>query len=177
MIKLTFTNANLIHDYKQGYKLVIDVDKQHNLNELQALISNDKKKVAEIKQWRKKRSLDANSALWLLLDKMAIKLLTTKEELYEQYIKQYGVSDVIGVAPQAVDRLKQHGTAKYYTIKQKRLIGDKTVVYVELHYGSSTYDTQEMARLLDHVIEDGKELGIELISKSDRDLMLKEWEK
>lgn len=45
------------------------------------------------------------------------------------------------------------------------------------YYGSSTYDTKEMSRLIDSVIQDCAALQIETIPPSELDMLLKEWGK
>ncbi|WP_185752662.1 hypothetical protein [Butyrivibrio sp. AE2032] len=43
--------------------------------------------------------------------------------------------------------------------------------------GSHTYNTVEMARLIDGVIGEAKELDIETITVTERDKMLEQWGK
>ena len=44
----------------------------------------------QVKQHREKRSRDANNYCWVLLDKLASALRTTKEELYIGYVRGIG---------------------------------------------------------------------------------------
>ena len=44
-----------------------------------------------VKKYREKRSLNANSYMWVLLDKLAAKLNTGREELYKRYIRDVGI--------------------------------------------------------------------------------------
>ena len=57
---------------------------------------------SEIKEHKVKRSLNANSYCWVLLQKLADKLNTTKEELYRKYIKEKGIFRTITIDNQAV---------------------------------------------------------------------------
>ena len=50
----------------------------------QWLWCQDREQLFEIKPYKKKRSLNANSYCWVLLQKLADKLHTTKEELYKK---------------------------------------------------------------------------------------------
>ena len=36
-----------------------------------------------------------------------------------------------------------------------------------LYYGSSTYDTQQMSLLIDHIVQDAKALGIETMTPAE----------
>lgn len=49
-------------------------------------------------------------------------------------------------------------------------------VYIVMR-GSHTYNTVEMARLIDGVIGEAKELDIETITVTERDKMLEQWGK
>ena len=43
--------------------------------------------------------------------------------------------------------------------------------------GSSTYDTKQMARLIDYLIDEAKGLGINTMSEREKSLLLIEWSK
>ena len=60
-----------------------------------------------IKKHRNKRSLTANGGLWMLLQRLAEVLGTSKDELYLQFLEQYGTFTHIVVKPSAVDKVKQ----------------------------------------------------------------------
>lgn len=45
----------------------------------------------EIKEHRDKRSLDANAYCWVLLDKLADAIRSTKEEIYLQKVREIGI--------------------------------------------------------------------------------------
>ena len=56
-----------------------------------ALIRADLEKEYEIKEFKQKRSLDSNSYMWILADKLAEKLHSTKEEIYRIAVANVGV--------------------------------------------------------------------------------------
>jgi hypothetical protein len=130
---------------------------------------------AELKEHREKRSLDANAALWKLLSMMAEVLHTTKDELYIEMLGRYGVFTHVVVKPSAVEMFKQ----EYRLCKDlgEVTINGKTGIQLQCYFGSSSYDTAQFSKLLDGVIQDGKEIGVELISADERDRMLSEWGK
>ena len=53
--------------------------------------------------------------------------------------------------------------------------GDHLVI--RLYYGSSTYNTKQMSRLLDAVIADCKEQGIDVATPAELALLKEEWGK
>lgn len=44
-----------------------------------------------------------------------------------------------------------------------------------LYYGSSTFDTKQMARLIDNIVQDCKALGIETLTPQQLDALKEEW--
>lgn len=48
-------------------------------------------------------------------------------------------------------------------------------VVIRAYYGSSVYDTKRMSRILDAVIQDAKEMGIETLGERELSLLKEEW--
>ena len=127
----------------------------------------------EIKPYKQKRSLSANAYAWVLFDKLADKLHSTKEEIYRQAISHVGVFEEIKIeSPEALKRFKRiwHTNGEGWLTKT---LDEKTVL---AYYGSSIYDTKQMARLIDFAQEECKTQGIEVRPPWEIDAMLKEWE-
>ncbi len=141
-----------------------------HLDELNVLANKDGTKSVEIKTKRAGRSLDANAALWRMLNEMAIKLHTSKDELYLDSLEKYGTFTHIVVKPEAVKRVMR----EWKTVRElgKVKINGKTGIQLQCYFGSSQMDSKEFSVLLDGVISDAKELGIDFISRQDRELML-----
>ena len=135
----------------------------------------DKIHVCTIKEFRPKRSLDANAALWKMLSMMAEVLHTTKDELYLEMLDRYGVFTHIVVKQNVVDRVKQ----EWKTVRElgEVTVNGKTGIQLQCFFGSSTYDSKEFSTLLDGVIEEGKAIGVEFISREEQERMIGEWGK
>jgi hypothetical protein len=136
-------------------------------------IKDGKEVTVEVKVKRRHRSLDANAVLWAMLGDMAAVLHTSKDELYLQMLERYGVFTHVIVKPNVVERVK----AEWRTV---RVLGEVTVngqtgIQLRCYFGSSTYNSKEFSVLLDGVISEAKEIGIEYISEADKALMLSEW--
>ncbi len=143
------------------------------VGKLQKAVNSGKEVTVEVKIKRNKRSLDANAFLWQVLADMAEKLHTSKEELYRIMLERYGVFTHYVVKPSAVDRVKS-------TFEVVRVIGDVTVngqtgIQLQVYYGSSTYNAKEFSVLLDGVLSEAAEMGLEYISESDKALLLDNW--
>ena len=55
------------------------------------------------------------------------------------------------------------------------LVNGKKGIQIQAYYGSSGYDTKEMGRLIDGVIDECKELGIETLPPDKVALLKEEW--
>ena len=153
--------------------LTVNADKNH-IGEL-IRKANEKPYTVEIEPLKKKRSLDANAALWKILSLMAEKLRTTKDELYLEMLDRYGIFTHIVVKPNAVEKFK----SEWRTVRDlgEVTINGKTGIQLQCYFGSSTYNSKEFSVLLDGVISEAKELGIDTLSKDETDRMIKEWGK
>lgn len=161
---------------KNKPKISISLDEQieitfttqkSNLNQILGL--KDEEMVVEIKKKVKKRSLSQNSYLWVLLDEIGKKINRSKEEVYKNYIKDYGVFEIIPIKNEAVDSFIQKWSKNGLGWLCEDLGESKLKGYTKLitYFGTSTYTSSEMARLLEAVIEDCKELDIETLTIKD----------
>lgn len=131
----------------------------------------------EIKEHREKRSLDSNAYAWLLIDRLAEKLRISKTEIYRRYIREIGGNnETVCVTAEAADKLRsgwEHNGLGWQTdTMSSKLPG---CVRVVLYYGSSTYDTAQMSRLIDLIVQDCREQGIETLPPDKLAGMMEEW--
>lgn len=156
------------------------VDKIKVIAELSSYIDSLKDGVnysLTISEKKKKRSLDANAYCWVLLDKLAAALGIAKEELYKSYIKEIGGnSETVCVKNEAVDALcKRWGYNRLGWVTDtfnSRLNGCTNVI---LYYGSSVYDTAQMSRLINLIVQDCEIFGIETVETEKLEKLLQEW--
>ena len=110
-----------------------------------------------IKGLRHKRSKSANDYAWALFEEMAIKLGTTKEEVYLRMLKRYGQSVIVTVK-EGVD---VSSIFKYYEFFNDGLHNGVKFVAYKVFIGSSQYDTKQMSILLEGTIKEAKAMGIQ----------------
>lgn len=142
---------------------------------------NGKPHDVEIKPHSKHRSLDANAYMWVLAGKIANHpdILLSKDEVYQQAIRDYGLSAVFPVQDELMDSiLNNHvnsGLGNSFQIigPCKNFEGYTNVI---LYYGSSNYSSAYMSRLIDGMIADAKDLGIETLPRTEIERMKREWE-
>lgn len=131
----------------------------------------------EVKEYRQKRSLNANSYAWTLLDKLAEKLHIGKTEIYRTYIKDVGGnSEIICIQDKALEHFREiweQGHIGRFTETMPSKIDGCTNVIV--YYGSSDFDTASMSRFIELIVQDCKENDIETLTPEELDRMNKEW--
>lgn len=124
----------------------------------------DKLYIAELKEKRKKRSLDANAYFWVLCGKLAAILRLTTEEIYRQYIHSIGNNfEIIPMRDDAVEAWIKIWSDRGVGWICESLGKSKHEGYTNVvcYYGSSVYDTKQMSCLIDMVVDDCKTQGIE----------------
>lgn len=140
-------------------------------------LTDGKTYVLTIKEHKRRRSLDANAYAWVLLSKLAERLHEPKTDIYRRYIPEIGSnSETVCVQDQAVDRLTEgwehNGIGWQAETMPSKLPGCTNVI---LYYGSSTYDTAQMSRLIDLIVQDCNALGIETKDPAEIDRLVEEW--
>lgn len=131
----------------------------------------------EIKEHREKRSLDANALLWVMLDKLADSINSTKEELYLRYVKDCGpFKDFTLTEDEAKTfRVAWGALGIGWQTEQVDYAQDGNRLIIRAYYGSSTYNTKQMSRMLDAVLQDAKSVGIETMSERELSLIKEAW--
>lgn len=136
---------------------------------------NHKELEVDIHEKRKKRSINANSYAWLLLNEIAKNLLTTSVEVYKEIVKEVGPYEPMVVPKEGLETFRKVWESNGYgwvtTIEQVR--GNN--VYLRAYFGSSTYDSKQMARLIDEIVREAKQLGIETLTPNQLEEMKQAW--
>ena len=121
----------------------------------------------EVQEYHEKRSLTANSYYWVLLSELAGRLRTSRDELHDFMLRRYGqyLKDkegnivCVAVAPDTVmtdfdGHFEYAGPFKGYA-RYKVL------------RGSRTYDSKEFSILLDGLISECHEVGIDTMTPNE----------
>lgn len=176
MVDITFTAADWSMD-SAGTWLRIRADIPAKAQAFLSSMVPGKKYVAEIKEYRKKRSLDSNNYFWQLCDQIASKLNRTKEDIYIDYIKSVGVFKDFHLsreeAPTFRTAWSMLGTG--WPTEEVDYQQDGDGVVIRAYYGSSRYNTKQMSRIIDMAVQDAKALGIETLTPDELARMNLEW--
>ena len=127
---------------------------------------------------KKKRSLDANAYMWVLIDALAQAVNAERTEIYRRYIKEIGTFKDFHLSPDE---------AKTFTVAWERLgVGwqteqvdyspDGNELVIRAYYGSSTYSTKRMSKLIDLIVQDCQSVGVETRTPEEINSLLGEWD-
>lgn len=163
-----------------GISLVLPVplSEADSLLALQKKLGEGKSLEVEIKTPKKARTLSANAFCWVLCDEIARALskngeYTSKEDVYREAIKDSGYG--VHMALESEEAMK-----RFSDIWQRNGIGWVTqeIGRNELiaYYGSSVYDREQMARLIDCLLAEAKTQGIPLRASAEIEEMLAAWD-
>lgn len=143
--------------------LLFDIDTDNTTTVKQIVDSIDKSKDYRITVDRppKKKTLDQNAYLWVICDRIAQRIRSSKEEVYREQIRSVGVFDIICVTDKALERFVSNWQTKgigwVCDLTDSKIKGCTNVL---CYYGTSCYTREEMSRLIDEVVREAKSLNI-----------------
>ena len=169
--------ASFTVDYSTGKQLItleVSNDFRPYYDELK-----DKELSIEMKQYRKRRSLDANAFLWATIGDIAEKLRITPVEVYRELIPDVGGNYTIyPVKKDAVEQYMNMWNSIGMGWICENLGDSKIKGYDNLvcYTGSSAYDTAQMSRLIELALAEAKDLGIQpRLTAQERAAALELW--
>lgn len=145
----------------------------------------DRMYTAKLVEKRKKRSLDANAYCWVLLSKLSEELsrygtVISPEDIYRNLIPHVGGnSKILPIREDAIEEWKAiWGSGRTGWVCEdigecRTLPGYHNII---CYYGSSTYDTEQMSRLIDLIIQECRQLGIETMTPMELAALKSRWE-
>lgn len=178
------TLIDVSRDWKTGkMRLTFEFD-----SDVSAAIDKIKDKLLRItvKLWRDKRSLDANSYYLVLLSRLAEAVGISKPRAHNLMLRKYGQNLVIDsqiaflVIPDTEEAEETALEAESFHIRPTSQVkqgkdGKMYRTYTVLA-GSSTYDTKEMSELINGLVSECKEQGIETLTPDELARMMKDYE-
>ncbi len=143
-----------------------------------------KRYVAEIKEKKARRSLNANNYSWLLTDKLSdvmvirgVKL--SKEEMHAEMIYRYGQVAVDEEGQQLTYSTAQKAVlSEFYPYAKEYAeseLNGKIFRHYRIYRGSHTYNSKEMAVFIAGIVEECKEQGIETLTPAELALLNDNW--
>ena len=158
-------------------KITLELNEKQKATQGYEELKDCEKLSIKVEKHRKKRSINANNYAWQLMTKIAENQGITKEEVYRQQIKEIGVCRQVEIDEKAADTLihswSLHGLGWF---SERIDYGEHDgFVLINLYYGSSTYNTKQMSRLIDNIVQDCHALGIETKTPDEIANMISLW--
>lgn len=131
----------------------------------------------KLKYWKpRERSLNANAYMWVLCDKIAKKIGVSKEDVYRKAVREVGMFFDTPPMPAAeADELAagwEHNGIGWFC---EDIFRTEETAMLRIFTGSSVYDGQRMSRLVDYIVGDATDLGIETMSPEEIEHMKQLW--
>lgn len=139
---------------------------------IKRLVELPDEKKYEVKEYKEKRSLNANNLYWELVTKLGNVLRMDKEELHFLLLQKYGQSEMISVL---ADIDMQH-YLKYYLEAGESILNGKKFKHYKVYKGSSEMDKKEMSILINGLVEECQIQGIETRAPEEINSLLDRWD-
>ena len=146
----------------------------------QAMQALEKPGTYEIQPAKKTRSTEANAYMWALCAEIAEATRMDKDDVYRNAIRRSGIyRDFPPLDPGSASTLRtaweKLGTG--WITEQVDYGMDGETVIIRCYYGSSTYNTKQMSRLIDDLAQDARDLGLETYEDEKIRTMMEEYER
>ena len=135
------------------------------------LLSQDRDKEFEVKEHKKKRSLNANAYAWKLITEIGNATRLSKEEVYLDMLKHYGQSEIVSV----LSNIDVSGYFKYYEAIGTAKLQGKDFTHYKIYKGSSEYNTYEMSVLIDGIVHEAEQLDIQTLTPAELSRLKELW--
>lgn len=136
------------------------------------LLEQAKDKQFELKEYKEKRSLNANNYYWNLVTELGNVLKMDKEDLHFLLLQKYGQSEMISV----VADVDMKNYLKYYEEAGESILNGKTFKHYKVYKGSSEMDSKEMSILINGLVEECHIQGIETKTPAEINSLLERWD-
>lgn len=136
------------------------------------LLEQAKDKQFELKEYKEKRSLNANNYYWNLVTELGNVLRMDKEDLHFLLLQKYGQSEMISV----VAEIDMSDYLKYYTEAGESVLNGKSFKHYKVYKGSSEMDKKEMSILINGLVEECHIQGIETKTPAEINSLLERWD-
>ena len=177
-MQINFDGVKWLSD-SDGAWLMLKVKDRHTVQRACGEIAKKKVNSATLERKYGKRTNDANRYCWTLLEKLSNELNIPKEEIYREQIRDIPQKPlkVLVKASAVEDEIKlweKNGLGWYADV-----VGESTehkgFVWVDKFKGSSQFDKKQMSILIDNVIYECQEFGIETRTPEQIAKMISLW--
>lgn len=129
-----------------------------------------------LKKQKTKRTINANSYCWELCKQIAEKAGISSMDVYREAVREYGVYEDYIVEEKKIkeitDAWESFGIG---WITDRVDFADKEKVIIRCYFGTSAYDSLQMTKIINYLVNEANDLGITILSERKRKELLKEW--
>ncbi len=166
MIELTGTIKDLSLDFvTDRMVLTLAINEKQDAVNCYDELHNAEKLAIKISKHKEKRSLNANAYFWVLCGKLASKLRQDKIDIYRHLIQNTGDNfEVLPIRNEAVETFIRNWQSRGLGWVCDNLGDSKIDGYTNVcaYYGSSVYNKKQMSDLIDSIVFECKEQGIQV---------------
>ena len=179
-MQTTGTLEEINIDYKTGKpKISFLIDGRDKLSDIEQL--KGLKLKIEAKKYIKKRTINANNYFWKLLQELCELVEIDTVEEYRRRVKELGIFRRFKIEAENIKTFEKmrnaQGIAWFCEIADTTYISNTEFKIVNAYYGSSSFNSKQMGRLIDGVVQDCKVYGIETKSQQEINSLLESWGK
>lgn len=178
-MQTTGTIEDISIDYKtrkSKISLLLDTKEIEIVEQLK----NENKLNVELKKYREKRSLNANNYFWKMLQELCELAEIDPIEEYKRRVKQLGIFRRFKIEKDNIKTFEKmwtaQGVAWFCEIADTEYIGEIEFKIINAYYGSSSFNTKQMSRLINDLVQDCKAYEIETKTPEEVDSLLRSWE-
>lgn len=158
------------------FTVVLDSLYRQDVFEVLNAMQGDKKPYTiSIEPKKERRSLRANNYCWELCHKIGEKINAPKTVVYQKNIREVGSFTTLEMLTSSVPQFSTRwgGNGLGWLTDTIDQHGEYTSLIA--YYGSSTYTTAEMSRLIDSVVSEAKSVGVETLPPWELDIIKAAW--
>ena len=167
--------VDIVRTFEGKFRINFEVDSIDEVNGMEGDIS------ISVKKYAGKRSLNANAYFHVLVGKIAEKLHISKARAKNDLLGKYGQREISETGQMIISVLSDVDMLEREDLHCVPVgyatLNGKDFTHYAIIRGSHTYDTHEMAALIDGTVESAKELGIETLTPSEIERMKSLWAK
>ena len=136
------------------------------------LLEQDNDKEFVLEEYKEKRSNNANSYFYVLVNKIADVLHKSKDEVHDDMLKQYGQVMTTSV----LASIDMTGYYEYFDYLGTSVLNDKEFKHYKIYKPSHTMNSKEMSVLIDGVVQEATDLDIPTLDNAKINKLIESWD-
>ena len=129
-----------------------------------------------LKKQKTKRTLNANSYCWELCRQIAEKAGLSSLDVYKEAVREFGVyEDYVIEEKKLKEVINTWESFGIGWITDRVDFAEPGKIILRCYFGTSTYDSTQMAKVINYLTGEAGDLGITVLSVRKKNELIKEW--